>query len=72
MLTLESKKELIISGLNMRKNHITTGNCLYTPQDVVNVGEKTARTHGATIRVLDTYQMRLILKIDDIIEELLK
>lgn len=78
---MESKKEIIISGLNMRKNYIMTGNCFYTVEDVKNVerAEKSSKNStysqlkrdGATIKALCSNQMKLIIKIDDIIEELI-
>ena len=61
---MESDKQLIICGLSMRKNFIQTGDCLMTPIDAKNCGE------SDKIVALTPDQMRLIIKIDDLIDKI--
>lgn len=69
---MESSKEIIISGLQMRKNQIMTGNHGLSVEDVCQMGEKESKRYGASIRALDEYQMELILKINKLIERFRK
>ena len=58
--------------INMRKNYITTGNCLYTTQDVKNMGEKAALRYNVSIKALTTEQMKLVIRIDELKEKINK
>ena len=66
---MESSKEIILSGLYMRKNKIMTGKSNFSVEDVGQMGEKTATRFGAKVRALDEYQLELILKINKLIEK---
>jgi hypothetical protein len=62
-LTAE-EKEMIYIGLNLRKNRIETGDSLLSAVDAKNMGQE------KLIKVLNSDQMHLILKIEDLIKKI--
>jgi len=63
---------IIIESLSMRRNFIETGNATLSAKDVQKLDDDDARRLRVGVRALDTDQMRLIIKIDDLCTELLK
>jgi len=59
------EKEMIIIGLNMRRNYIETGNVLVSAAQV----EKLGRTDNE-INALSTEQMQLIINTENLIKKL--
>ncbi len=59
----EEEKEMIIIGLNMRRNYIETGDVNYSASNVEVV-------KGLKINPLNVDQMRLIIKTEELINKL--
>jgi len=60
----EEEKELIVFGLQMRRNHIETGNALLSAQDAKRMEKE------KMIKPLGTDQYRLIVKLEDLITKI--
>lgn len=56
------EKEIIYSGLCMRKNFIETGDCLFSAIDAKNMGEEKC------IKILNTDQIKFVIKIQELIK----
>jgi len=61
----QKEKEMIIIGLNMRRNYIETGNISVSAMDV----EKMGKTNNK-INALSTDQMQLIIDTENLIKKL--
>jgi hypothetical protein len=59
------EKEMIIIGLNMRRNYIETGDALTSAKTVENQGRKDEK-----INALSTDQMQLIIDTETLIKKL--
>lgn len=60
--------DLVVGGLNLRRNFIETGNpCL----GAADLGARCEPSDGASLRSLSTDQMRLIVKQEDLAKRLL-
>ena len=62
----QKEKEMIIIGLNMRRNYIETGDVLTSAKDVKNMGYRGYKK----INALSTDQMQLIIDTEQLIEKL--
>lgn len=70
-ITISSEeRELIHAGLNIRKNIIQTGCPTVGAADIERMGTQTAKDMGAELKALSNDQMRLLLKIEDLITKL--
>jgi hypothetical protein len=60
----DEEREILLFSLSIRRNVIETGTMTLSAQDAEQMGEETAKAHGATIKALSTDQMKLILTIE--------
>ncbi len=65
-----SDRDLMYHALVMRKNKIETGNADYSALDLQNM--KKTEWDGAKIRPLDVYQMRSIVRINELMDHILR
>lgn len=63
MLLTPEEKELIVFGLQMRKNYITTGSALLSALDAKNMGKE------KRIKSLSNDQYELIVKLNNLIKK---
>lgn len=66
---MESDRDIVYTALSMRKNKIETGNADYSARDLQNMNETSH--DGAKIRPLSPDQMRLIIRIDELMTHIL-
>lgn len=64
------EKQMIILGLQMRRNYIETGNISYSAADAVRIGKYAP--DDVKINALSTDQMRLILETEKLVAKLYK
>lgn len=64
MVLTEEERDLIESGLYMRKHFIETGDPLLSAQDAKNMGNE------KIIKALSTNQHMLLVKIDNLINKI--
>ena len=60
----ERERDLIVSGLLMRRNYIETGNPVLCSQDLANQGRH------KEVKVLSVDQMRTVIAIDDLVKRI--
>jgi len=61
----DKEKEMIVIGLNMRRNYIETGDSLTSAADIERFGEKDKK-----IKALSTEQMQLVIDTENLIRRL--
>ena len=67
----KDERDMMITGLMMRKNYIQTGCVNLSPQDVKNMGPEAAKQQGAKIKALVDSQMELCLATGKLITKLI-
>lgn len=58
------ERDMIVTGLNMRRAYIETGDCCTTAQSAQNIGK------GEMVKTLTTDQMRLIIATEELVQKL--
>lgn len=66
----EEEKRMIIIGLQMRRNYITTGTPHLSLDDLAKFRPDSFKEHGAEIKTLSTDQMEFCVKTDHLIGKL--
>jgi len=70
MFTKE-ERDMMITGLQMRRNYIQTGTRLLSLADLANLSTKVIEQMGGKIQALDDDQMQLCLDTNKLIDKLI-